>query len=168
MFVCAAVPSLLIAQMPLWKSSKLITPRPLGSKNRVRSFTWNHKHTVLNKHEKPHNLFILHKLTHHGLHYHTFNDTKTHKHELILLQKGKNEKRRRKEMWYYLHICKDIKFSCTNYIIKKQTQKRRGLILVFFQSIYYIVFRNKTLYKLICNSRIDKTDKSLSIPDICW
>lgn len=32
-------PPLLIAEIPRWKSSKLMTPRPLGSKNFVRSFT---------------------------------------------------------------------------------------------------------------------------------
>lgn len=36
-------PPLLIAEIPRWKSSKLITPRPLGSKNLVRSFTWKIK-----------------------------------------------------------------------------------------------------------------------------
>lgn len=36
-------PPLLIAEIPRWKSSKLITPRPLGSKNLVRSFTWKRK-----------------------------------------------------------------------------------------------------------------------------
>lgn len=37
--MCVDSPPLLIAEIPRWKSSKLMTPSPLGSKNLVRSFT---------------------------------------------------------------------------------------------------------------------------------
>lgn len=39
-------PPFLIALIPRWKSSKLMTPSPLGSRYFVRSFTCNHKSSV--------------------------------------------------------------------------------------------------------------------------